>query len=380
MKFLRKKGRYVLLFAACVAGWNTWQARMRDEAVTVSLTARADAPQPGHESCVVPPAYEPAPPPPRNLTGRLGLWVAHVDPVTLEPIRAVAQDPTGLYPLASAYKQAVLWAVLKAVDAGRVRMNETFDVTHGNQSLGKYPYDDSNVHTLMVRMIRNSDNTATDILHRRVGLEAVQGVADALRLCSTRLILPTKNWWVAQTRLDAAFPGPQAFAAAAPDERFAIARSLDAAAQSVRADVLQRRLDAYFEGSYNQQDDLGVHNVSTPYEFAALMTREFLNPELSDASRAVHRDVMATGFGRSQLHVPVAYFGGKGGNGWKILTMTGYFVTTGGKHVVYVFMQHGSHEDYTIPNVGKAFAWINAAVRDVLTPPTRAAQQRTAQP
>ncbi len=95
-----------------------------------------------------------------------------IDPVTLQPRRVVSHDPDGVFPLASTYKQAVLWAVLRQKDAGTLRLSETFEVTPGTQSLGNYPYDHSDVPTLAARMIHNSDNTATDLLHRRVGLQA----------------------------------------------------------------------------------------------------------------------------------------------------------------------------------------------------------------
>ncbi len=353
---LKRKGRYVLLALALLAGG---RVALNGHKQTASLP----------RDCVRTAAFEAAPPPPAALSGRLGLWVARLDPQTSKPLAAVARDPDGVYPLASAYKQAVLWALLREVDAGQVKLSETFEVDHAAQSLGRYPFDGSNVTTLMSRMIHNSDNTATDLLHRRVGLEAVQGVADRLKLCRTRLILPTKDWWVAQAGLDPNWPQPEGFGGATGEARLALARSLDAAARNVRADVVQVRLDDYFARRYDPATDLNTHNVSTPFEFADLIAHEFLASGLSSAQRERQRDVMATGFGRSRLRAPVTYFGGKGGNGWKILTMTGYFETPQGQHVVYVFMQHGAREDETLPNIHPAFAWINAAVERVLAGP-----------
>ncbi len=62
----------------------------------------------------------------------------------------------------------------------------------------------------------------------------------------------------------------------------------------------------------------------------------------------------------------VAWFGGKGGNGWGILTYSGYFQTRDGRHLVYAFMQHGADQSYTMPNTRRAFAWINAGIDAVL--------------
>ncbi|AXG98054.1 serine hydrolase [Deinococcus wulumuqiensis] len=353
------------------AGVPTKPARPATPAPASDVPATAPDVPPTPSGCLPPaPAVAPAPPPPQALSGRLGLWVAEVDPRTLEPRRAVASNPDDVFPLASTYKQAVLWALLREFDAGRVSPNERFDVTVQNQSLGDYPYDDSNVRELSQRMIQFSDNTATDILHRRAGLRQVQDVADRLHLCRTRLILPTKAWWVAETGLSPAFNGARDWGTATGTRRLQLARQIDADAQKQRYDQLQRQLDDYFDHRYDPADDLKVHNVSTPYEFATLVTHEFLRPGLSPRAQKWQREVMATGFGRSALKAQHAgnidYFGGKGGNGWKLLTYSGYFQTRDGRRVVYAFMQHGADETYTMPNTRRAFAWINAAVDEVL--------------
>ncbi|WP_349774800.1 serine hydrolase [Deinococcus taeanensis] len=298
--------------------------------------------------------------------------------MTLRPLRAVAADPDGVFPLASTYKQAVLWAVLRELDAGRLQAKERFSVTRQNQSLGSFPFDHSDVRTLSERMIRNSDNTATDILHRRAGLQTVQGLADHLGLCHTRLILPTKAWWAAQAGLSPAFNAASAWPEARGPEQARLAGQIDADAQQTRPDYLQRQLDTYFEQRHRLAEDLRVYNLSTPYEFGTLVAQEFLRPDLSEGARRWQRDVMALGFGRSALTIThqgrVRYVGAKGGNGWQLLTYSGYVETTDGRHLVYVFMQHGAEQTYTMPNTRRAFLWINAALKVILDgPPIRSA-------
>lgn len=326
--------------------------------------------------CLLPaPVVPKAPPPPHHLSGQLGLWVAEIDPVTLRPVRAVATNPDSVFPLASTYKQAVLWALLREVDAGRVQPGERFTVTRQNQSLGSYPFDGSDVRALSERMIHNSDNTATDILHRRAGLGAVQDVADRLGLCRTRLILPTKAWWVAQSGLSATFNGSGRWTGARGEEQRRIAALIDQDAQKYRADYVQRKLNDYFDHRRDDALDAQVYNLSTPYEFGTLVAQEFLRPDLSEASRRWQREVMGTGFGKSALTIThqgrVRYVGAKGGNGWQLLTYSGYVETTDGRHLVYVFMQRGADQSYTMPNTRRAFAWINAALKVVLGAPAR---------
>ncbi|MFC5847587.1 serine hydrolase [Deinococcus petrolearius] len=316
------------------------------------------------------PAVARAPAPPLALSGRLGLWVAEIDPKTLGVVRAVGTNPDSVFPLASTYKQAVLWALLREFDAGRVSPTERFDVTRGDQSLGIYPFDGMNVRDLSTRMIGYSDNTATDILHRRVGLGRVQAVADRLGLCRTRLILPTRDWWVAQSGLSATFSGTSRWAGATGAERLRLAGLIDADARRYPAGYVQRQLDLYFDHRWRPADDLRAHNLSTPYELGTLLAHEFLRPGLSPRALRWQREVMALGFGRRALRAEaagnVAWFGGKGGNGWRLLTYSGYFQTKDGRQVVYAFMQHGADQTYTMPNTHRAFAWINAGIDAVI--------------
>nr|WP_309572136.1 serine hydrolase [Deinococcus sp.] len=327
----------------------------------------------GPDGCLdsAPPVAK-APAPPHPLGGQVGLWVAVVDPVTLEPVRAVGTNPDSVFPLASSYKQAVLWALLRAFDRGRISPTQRFDVTRENQSLGSYPFDGTNVKELSIRMIRHSDNTATDILHRAVGLQAVQEVADGLGLCRTRVILPTRDWWVAEAGLSPTFNGTGRWATARGPERTRLAELIDADSRRYRADYLQRQLDGYFDHRYDPTRSLLTMNVSTPYEFGTLLAAEFLKPGLSARARAWQREVMALGYGRSALQLQreakVAWFGGKGGNGWRILTYTGFVELKDGRKVVYAYMQNGSDQTYTMPQTRRAFAWINAGIAAVLTP------------
>ena len=371
----RKVGRYVLLAAALGLGYAAVSPRFKapptaDRASVRQLLTLPDAPpapaalSPG---CARPPAFLPAPKPPAALSGQLGLYVAVVDPRTLQPLRAVAYAPESEFPLASTYKQAVLWAMLKQVDAGRFDLGRKFSVTHNAQSLGAYPYDHSTALALAQRMIQHSDNTATDILHREVGLQNVQNVADDLKLCRTRLILPTKAWWTAQAGLSPTFEGTTLWDRATGAKRAQLAALIDADAQKYRADYVQRKLNDYFDGHYSSADDLRVHNYSTPYELATLVAHEFLRSGLSPKSQNLQRSLMALGFGKSALiPIPMETWGGKGGNGWKILTFSGYFKTKGGEHVVYAFMLHGSDQDYTMPLTRFAFAWLRTAMGEVL--------------
>lgn len=224
-------------------------------------------------------------------------------------------------------------------------------------------------------MIRNSDNTATDLLHRRIGLEKPQKLADRLGLCKTRLLLPTKDWWVAQAGLGGpAFPAhdrlnaTRIFAKANRAEQLRLAQFLDQKTQTIAPDDLNGALNRYFEGpDYNPEIDLNTQNASTPFEWANLMAYEFLGKGLRAKRQKTFDAMMNLGIGKGYLQTPFVHFGAKTGNGWRILTISGYIKTKEGQDIIYVFFNKESPKTYTVGSrhMRAAFRWINDSIQKV---------------
>ncbi|MFN8510212.1 MAG: serine hydrolase [Deinococcaceae bacterium] len=328
--------------------------------------------QPEFQSCLQPDPQIPSldvPKPPASLSGDLGLYVAVVDPQTLRPTRVVAQNPNMQFPLASAYKQAVLHALLQDVDQNTIGLEETLTTTEFNRSLEFYPTGTNTLRVLAERMIQKSDNTATDLLHRRIGLEKPQALADRLGLCKTRLLLPTKAWWVAQAGMAKDFPDSELleasrrYSSAPRPQQLEIARRLDAEALKIKPDVLYPKLDRYFMGpQYNPEIDRNTQNASTPFEFAQLIAFEFMGNGLTPSSQNLFRDIMGKGCCAKRLK-PYNYAGAKGGSGWRILTMTGYLEMPQGERIVYVFLNNKNKRDEGVESdIPAAMAWVKAAI------------------
>jgi beta-lactamase class A len=319
---------------------------------------------------------------PKVISGRLGLYVARFDAgnTAFQPDAVISLNPTGQFPLASNYKQVVLLELLRQMDAGSIKASERFNVTPANQSLGYYPYDNSSALDLASRMIEWSDNTATDILHRRVGLAALQPIADGLRLCNTRLLLPTKTWWTAQAGLGGPdFPrfalagASRTFAQASFAEQLEIAKRLDAKAQAVTPDRLNAAVETYFAGRnggrYSMAEiDRNLQNASTPAEWARYMHHQFLQNGLSTKMQGLLRDILYRGKGRGFIRVPFKYFGGKSGNTARVLTYSGYLETNSGDRLIYVYLNDTSEELATRDQTPQAFYWINSALRTLMRP------------
>ncbi len=333
--------------------------------------------------CALPPQTTKlsAPIVPKQITGRVGLYVARVPSGTKKfaPIKVIEINPQGQFPLASNFKQSILLEVLRQVDQGYIKLSEKFKVTRANQSYGRFPYDGTDVMGLATAMIGWSDNTATDMLFRRIGLGSIQPIMNDLRLCNTRVLLPTKTWWTAQAGLGGKdFPkyalvkATQKFANYPFKTQLKIAARLDANAQNTNPETLRRYLDnGYFAGRNGGVDtmseiDRNIQNASTPAEWARFMHHEFVNSGLSNSSRKLLRDTMSQGKGRAFLRVPFAYFGGKSGNTARVLTYSGYLETKSGDRIIYVYFNDASQNLITRDETPQAFYLINAAIRKVM--------------
>ncbi len=324
-----------------------------------------------------------APPIPKAITGRVGLFVGRFARGTkdfrLE--KATWINPEGQFPLASNFKTSVLFELMRQVDAGKVKLSERFKVTRANQSYGRYPYDNTDVMGLALAMISWSDNTATDMLFRRIGLAALQPTAQRLGFCKTRLLLPTKTWWTAQAGLGGAdFPkyslvaASQRFATAPYELQLELAKRLDLRAQAVNAETLRRYLDqGYFAGRNGgvetmSQIDRNLQNASSPQEWARYMWNAFVSLDLKASGQKRFRDIMYHGKGRAYMRVPFKYFGGKSGNTARVLTYSGFLETLSGDKVIYVYMNDSSQNLITRDETDIAFKFINQALKKVIRP------------
>lgn len=125
----------------------------------------------------------------KNFIGRIGVYLHHLG--RNESLSYHADEP---WYLASGIKVPVAIAVLREVEQGRlaldtrVRLQES-DFVDGAGQTNNYPAGTRlRVSFLLEQMIIHSDNTATDVLIRTVGLDQVNSIATEL-LATNKLVI-----------------------------------------------------------------------------------------------------------------------------------------------------------------------------------------------
>ena len=112
----------------------------------------------------------------RTAKGRVGVAATE-----LNSGKTVSLNANEQFPMQSVYKLPIAMAVLQQVDNGKIQLNEPLrieknDFLNGSRILAaeKYPNETQfKVGELLQMMVSESDNTATDVLLRRIGGAAV---------------------------------------------------------------------------------------------------------------------------------------------------------------------------------------------------------------
>ncbi len=187
----------------------------------------------------------------RNLPGKIGIYLRRLDQDTGVEVRA-----DDVFPLASVFKLGVLVELFRRVDAGDIHLTDRWTVREGLQSLesGVLMYLDAGlrptVRDLAELMMIVSDNTATDMIFKRLGVRRVNPALRALGLRSTDIYFPNREWFLLCLGFDPHFRGlePEALAwrweAMEPARRYDEVDWLIRHGQRVSLKAMRRRAQA----------------------------------------------------------------------------------------------------------------------------------------
>lgn len=105
------------------------------------------------------------------------------------------------YPMASCFKIPVMVEVMRQVDAGALRLDDRLTLSEADKSPGSLLIHlheglRPTVRDLLYLMITLSDNTATDMLWRHVGLGTVNATMSELGLQSIDCFMPNREYFL----------------------------------------------------------------------------------------------------------------------------------------------------------------------------------------
>ena len=290
---------------------------------------------------------------PDGVTGQVAFYAEHFDPRTGRTLEIIARNPDRRVTLGSAYKALVAWQTFRDVDVGRAQLNDTLTAATDTRSIGAYFRGPQTISTLLLASIRNSQNTAADLLQTRAGLAQVASVARELSPCND-VFLTTRAYWGAQAGLlPTLFPDDTREAGLARagqyfalpfDQKVRRASAIVSAARSVRPDSLEASLDRWLTGpAADERIDVYLQNSSTPAAWAQTLKRLYSGADLTPASNTAYRALMTNGCCKPNPDpLRERYWGLKGGSGWRFLVQSGYVERADGTADVYVYSNSGS--------------------------------------
>jgi beta-lactamase class A len=194
-----------------------------------------------------------------------------------------------LYPMASCFKIPVMVEVMRQVDAGRLHLDDRLTLTEADKSPGStlihcHEGLRPSVRDLLYLMITLSDNTATDMLWRLIGLGSINETMSGLGLPSIDCFWPNREYFLIECGAGeewAGLSGPQIVARwrdmeARGEHEAALRRSLEENAQLTGSGFLH-----LYEERWGRDESLGyedsfavdqaLDNKATPRDMAKLL-------------------------------------------------------------------------------------------------------------
>ena len=130
----------------------------------------------------------------KEIKGQMGFYMKHV-----ESGKEIAIDADKIFPLGSVFKIPLMVEVFRQVDAGLISMDEKIRLESRNMCIGSgilqylTPGTELTVRDLLTLMIIATDNTASEMLWKRIGIQSVNMLIRDLGLAKTSIYLPWRE-------------------------------------------------------------------------------------------------------------------------------------------------------------------------------------------
>ncbi|OGS52525.1 MAG: hypothetical protein A3K75_03700 [Euryarchaeota archaeon RBG_13_61_15] len=130
----------------------------------------------------------------KEVKGQMGLYLKHV-----ESGSEVAIDADKTYPLASVFKLAVMVETYRQVEDGLISLDERIELEPRHYCIGEgvlqylSPGLKPTVQDLLALMILETDNTASEMLWKRIGIQRVGMLMKELGLAKMSIYIPYRE-------------------------------------------------------------------------------------------------------------------------------------------------------------------------------------------
>jgi len=130
----------------------------------------------------------------REIKGQVGLYMKHV-----ESGRELAMDADKIFPLGSVFKIPLMVEVFRQADEGLISLDEKLRLENRHYCIGSgilqylSPGVELSMRDLVTLMIIATDNTASQMLWKRIGIQRVNMLMREMGLAKTSIYLPWRE-------------------------------------------------------------------------------------------------------------------------------------------------------------------------------------------
>lgn len=249
----------------------------------------------------------------REVKGQMGIYIKHV-----ESGRELAIDADKIFPLGSVFKIPVMMEVFRQANEGIISMDERLILENRNLCIGSgilqylSPGTEFSVKDLVTLMIIATDNTASEILWKRIGIQRVNMLIRELGLAKTSIYLPWREGFLlsmgkGQFKDHSPQEAARVWKGLSDHDRMKILNEIDAEFANLSIDDFRKEYENLYglkeEKKFRTQReyDQVFDNIGTPREIGVLLEKVLKGEVVSkDASRSM-LDLMTRNMSGSSL-------------------------------------------------------------------------------
>ena len=130
----------------------------------------------------------------KEVKGQMGFYMKHI-----ESDKSIAIEADKIFPLGSVFKLAVMLETFRQADAGMLSLDERIELETRHYCIGEgllqylQPGLKPTIRDLIALMVIATDNTASEMLWKRIGIQRVNMLIRELGLAKTSIYIPYRE-------------------------------------------------------------------------------------------------------------------------------------------------------------------------------------------